>query len=180
MTDEQGQQTQQVQQEDGQLNVEQSDNKITLSRVYDAPQELVFSMFKNPEHLAKWWGPTTWPASIKSFDFRPGGIWHYYMTGPDGEKAWGKATFAEIDEPNSITFTDAFSDEEGNVDPKLPVGKSTVLFAEVGGKTTLTMIGEYQSAEEVQKIVEMGMVEGMRDTWSQLERLLAEAQRAEK
>ena len=146
------------------LAVEQTDNKIVLSKVYDAPKELVFSMFKNPEHLAKWWGPTTWPATIKSFDFRPGGVWHYYMTGPDGTKAWGKATFQEIDEPNSISFIDVFSDEEGNVDPKLPQGTSTVTFEEVEGGTLLKMTGEYQSAEEVQKLVEMGMIEGVKDT----------------
>lgn len=159
------------------LAVEQTDNRIILSKVYDAPKELVFSMFKNPEHLAKWWGPATWPATIRSFDFRPGGIWHYYMTGPDGTKAWGKATFQEIDEPNSISFIDVFSDEEGNVDPKLPQGTSTVTFEEVEGGTLLKMVGEYQSAEEVEKLVEMGMIEGVKDTWAQLERLLAEHNR---
>lgn len=157
-----------------QLNVEQIDNKITLWRVYDAPKELVFSMFKNPEHLAKWWGPTTWPATIVKFEFEPGGVWHYYMQGPDGEKAWGMATFKEIDEPNSISFTDVFSDENGNVDASLPTGQSLITFEEIDGGTKLTMEGVYQSAEEVKKLVEMGMIEGMKDTWSQLERLIAE------
>lgn len=155
------------------LEVQQTDNRIILSKRFDAPKELVFEMFSNPEHLAKWWGPETWPATIKSFDFRPGGVWHYYMTGPDGTKAWGKATFEEIDAPNSLSYIDVFSDEEGNVDPKLPQGKATVTFEEDGGKTTLTMTAEYQSPEEIQKLVEMGMVEGLKDTWNQLERLLA-------
>ncbi len=150
-----------------------NENKINISKVYDAPQELVFSMFKNPEHLAKWWGPTTWPATIVTYEFVPGGVWHYHMTGPDGTKAWGKATFQAIDEPNSLTFSDGFSDAEGNVNPKLPQGKVTFNFSEQDGKTTLSMTGEYESADEAKKLVEMGMIEGMKDTWTQLEKLLA-------
>jgi uncharacterized protein YndB with AHSA1/START domain len=160
-----------------QLIVEQTDNKINFSRTFDAPKELVFEMFKNPEHLAKWWGPTGWPATIPTYDFRPGGIWHYYMTGPDGTKAWGKATFEEIDEPNFFSYTDAFSDEDGNIDTNLPQGKMTVRFEESEGKTTLIMAAEYQSAEEVQKLVEMGMIEGIGDTSNQLAELLAEARK---
>jgi uncharacterized protein YndB with AHSA1/START domain len=158
------------------LTVEQTDNKLTLSKVYDAPKELVFEMFKNPEHLAKWWGPTHWPATIKSFDFRPGGVWHYYMQGPDGTKVWGKMTFEEIEEPNLLSYIDAFSDEDGNTNSELPQGKVTFYFEDNDDRTTLRTVCEYQSAEEVKKLVEMGMIEGMKDTTSQLERLLAEAQ----
>jgi len=158
------------------LSVQQTNNTITLSKVYDASKELLFSMFKNPEHLAQWWGPQHWPASIASFDFKPGGVWHYYMAGPDGTKAWGKATFQAIDEPNSLSFIDAFSDENGDVNAALPQGKVTFTFDEADGKTTLTMRGEYQSEAEAKKLVEMGMVEGMKDTWSQLEALVAAQQ----
>lgn len=152
--------------------VQQTDDTITLSKVFDAPRELVFSMFKDPRHLEKWWGPTTWPATVKSFDFTPGGVWHYYMTGPDGTKAWGKATFETIDEPNSLTYVDAFSNEAGDVDSKLPVGATTVTFEDEDGKTRLTTRTVYADADEVQKLVEMGVVEGVTDSWNQLERLL--------
>lgn len=158
------------------LQVSQSENTLVLTKSFNAPRELVFSMFSNPEHLEKWWGPETWPATIKSFDFKPGGVWHYYMTGPDGTKAWGKATFQEIDEPNSLSYLDVFSDEDGNVDESLPQGQTTVTFAETDGVTTVTATGTYKTAEEVSKLVEMGMVEGVKDTWNQLERLLAEQQ----
>lgn len=158
--------------EQSSMNVEQTSNTIKISKTYDAPPELVFLMFKDPAHLAKWWGPTTWPATIASYEFKPGGVWHYYMTGPDGTQAWGKATFQEIDEPNRLSFTDAFSDKDGNVNPELPQGKVTFTFEETDGKTLLSMVGEYQSEEEAKKLVEMGMIEGMKDTWSQLEALL--------
>ncbi|MDB5181937.1 MAG: Activator of Hsp90 ATPase 1 family protein [Candidatus Saccharibacteria bacterium] len=159
------------------LTVKQTGNKIILSKTFDAPQELVFSMFKDPAQLAKWFGPKTWPATIKHFDFQPGGVWHYYMTGPDGTKAWGKATFQEIDEPNYISYVDVFSDEEGNVDSKLPQAVVNVTFEEIDGRTTIRSISEYKTAEEVQRLIEMGMVEGVTDTWDQLERLIAEQAR---
>jgi uncharacterized protein YndB with AHSA1/START domain len=156
-----------------QLKVEQTDNTLTLTKLFDAPKELVFSMFKNPEHLEKWWGPETWPATIARFEFVPGGVWHYFMTGPDGTKAWGKATFKEINEPDSFSYVDVFSDEEGNVDETLPQGITRVTFEEHEGKTLLRMSVEYKTAEEIAKLVEMGMVEGIKDTWSQLESLIA-------
>lgn len=157
----------------GKLSVEKKDNKIILSRIFDAPKDLVYSMFSNPEHLAKWWGPETWPATIVAFDFKPGGVWHYYMQGPEGEKSWGKATFQEIDEPNHISFTDVFSNENGDADESAPQGKVTIDFEDVDGKTLITSVGEYESAEQVEELVKMGMIEGVTDTWNQLDKLLA-------
>ena len=158
------------------LQVSQSENTLVFTKEFNAPRQLVFEMFKNPEHLEKWWGPTHWPASIKSFAFTPGGVWHYCMTGPDGTKAWGKATFTEIDEPNSISYEDVFSDEDGNTDDSLPQSNISITFSETDGKTTLTMTGTYKTVEEAKKVVEMGMVDGLTDTLGQLERLLAEQQ----
>jgi uncharacterized protein YndB with AHSA1/START domain len=157
------------------LQATQTENTLVLTKTFDAPRELVFEMFKNPDHLAKWWGPQDWPATIERFDFAPGGEWLYCMTGPDGTKAWGKATFQEIDEPNTLTYIDAFSDENGTIDESLPQGQVSFSFGETDGKTTLTMTGTYKSAEDAKRLVELGMVEGMTDTWNQLERLLQEA-----
>lgn len=159
----------------GITNIEQKDNQLILSRVFDAPKELVFSMFTG-DHIAKWWGPTHWPVKVSHMDFRPGGEWHYCMVGPDGEEAWGKALYDEIDEPNKIIYRDVFSDKEGNVDTSLPQGRVEILFEDEDGKTKLTTRGTYESADAVNKLVEMGMLEGIKDTWEQLDDLLHKAQ----
>ncbi len=161
---------------EGTTTIAQDGKSITISRVYDAPKALVFSMFKEPEHVAKWWGPSSWPVDVCDIDFRPGGVWHYNMVGPNGEKAWGKAVYQEIDEPNKIVFRDAFSDEAGNENNDLPTGISTVTFEEQDGKTTLTLHGEYKTVEEREKIVAMGMLEGMKETWGLLDDLLKTVQ----
>ncbi len=155
------------------FHYEKAENVITFTKQYDASKELLFSMFSNPEQLEKWWGPTTWPATIINFDFTPGGKWHYYMQGPDGTKAYGLATFKEIDEPNTITLIDAFSDADANIDPNLPQGESTIRFVEESGMTTLTMTGKYDTVDQANEVIKMGMAEGMKDTWNQLERLVS-------
>lgn len=157
------------------LQVSQTENTLVLTKEFDAPRELVFEMFKNPAHLEKWWGPETWPATVVSYDFVAGGAGHYYMQGPDGTKAWGKTIFEDIDEPNSITYLDVFSDEVGNVDDSLPQAKATITFSETEGKTTLTSTTVYKAKADLEKVVEMGMIEGLTDTWGQLERLIDEA-----
>ena len=153
------------------MQVETNDNIITLTKTFDAPKELVFTMFQNP-HIKEWWGPSVYPVTVSDQDFRAGGSWHYCMTGPEGEQAWGKAIYDEIDEPNKIVYRDYFSDAEGTLNESLPVGKTTISLDENDGKTTITSTGEYQSADEIKKLTEMGMIEGVRETWEQLEKLL--------
>jgi uncharacterized protein YndB with AHSA1/START domain len=158
------------------MNIEQKENILTLTKTFKAPKKLVFSMFQSP-NIEKWWGPSTWPVKESEMDFKPGGAWHYCMAGPDGAESWGKAIYEEIDEPNKIVFRDYFSDAEGNINESLPSGVMTLLFNEENGETTLTTHAEYESPEAVQKLVDMGMVEGVKETWTQLEKLLAEEQR---
>lgn len=157
------------------MQVKTSNNMIALSQTFDAPRSLVFSMFKDP-YAHKWWGPAEYPITVSHQDFTPGGTWFYCMTGPDGDEAWGKAVYEEIDEPNRIVYQDYFTDAEGTIDDTLPMGTVTVTFDEKDGKTTITSAGEYGSAEEVQELIEMGIAEGMADTWQQLDKLLAKSQ----
>lgn len=159
---------------EGQTEIEQGEYFIEFSRIYNAPQELVFSMFKDPEHVKMWWGPETWPVKKCTIDFQVGGSMHYAMVGPDGQEAWGKAVYSEIDEPNKIVFRDVFSDEAGTENTDLPAGICTITFDAIDGKTLLTMHTEYRAATDREAVVKMGMIEGLRDTLDQLEQRLKE------
>ena len=84
---------------------------LVLERTFDAPRDLVFAMFKEPEHLKHWWGPNGWDLPVCQMDFRPGGIWHYCMKCMDqnqsefyGMESWGKAVYKDIDEPEKIIY----------------------------------------------------------------------------
>ncbi|MFP3389532.1 SRPBCC family protein [Brevibacillus sp. SIMBA_040] len=159
----------------------ENDRVLVLERVFDAPRELVFQMFKEAEHLKRWWGPRGWEIPVCNVDFRPGGVWHYCMKCVDqnqgdfyGMESWGKGVYKEIVEPEMISYTDYFSDAEGNTNPELPSTDVTLEFIEQDGKTKLVNRGEYVSAEALKTVMDMGMLQGITETWNRLEERLNE------
>lgn len=158
----------------------ENDNVLVLERVFDAPRELVFQMFKDPEHLKRWWGPRGWDVPFCTVDFRPGGEWRYCMKCVDknqgdfyGMESWGKGVYKAINEPESIVYTDYFSDADGNVNTEMPSTDVTMEFIDVGGKTRLVSRSAYASAESLKAVMEMGMLQGITETWDRLEEHLA-------
>ena len=145
-----------------------SDREFSIHRVFDAPRELVFRAFSAPEHLVHWWGPEGWTLSVCNQDFRVGGEWHYCMSGPDGMESWGKAIYHEITPPARLVFLDVFSDAEGNTVEGLPQTVVTMEFIDRGGKTELISWAEYPDAEALQTVLDMGMVQGLYETWDRL------------
>jgi uncharacterized protein YndB with AHSA1/START domain len=91
-----------------------SDREFVMERTFDAPRKLVFEAFSDCKHLTHWWGPKDWTLPVCKIDFRPGGVWHYCMRGPEGDESWGKAIYREIVEPERIVYLDTFADEAGN------------------------------------------------------------------
>ncbi|MCC3373794.1 SRPBCC domain-containing protein [Cohnella sp. REN36] len=157
--------------------------ELTLERTFQAPRSLVFQAFSNPEHLKRWFSPSGWTLSIFNFEFRPGGTWHYCMKCTDesqpyyGNESWGKAIYHEIAEPERIVYSDAFSDAEGSVNEEMPAAMITLTFVEEGDKTTkLVNHAQYLSADALQAVLDMGMLQGVTDTWNRLEEMLAELQ----
>jgi uncharacterized protein YndB with AHSA1/START domain len=148
--------------------------ELTVERVFNAPRELVFQMWQDPQHLAHWWGPKGWTLPICTVDFRPGGIWHYCMRGPDGEESWGKAFYEEIVAPDRIVYRDTFIDAEGNVIPGTPEMLITVSFTEQDGKTKLTSTTQFATVADLEAVLAMGAVEGIGETWDRLEEYLAQ------
>jgi uncharacterized protein YndB with AHSA1/START domain len=159
------------------LSKVESDRVLVLERIFMAPRDLVFSMFKNPEHLKHFWGPRGWELPVCKMDFRPGGTWHYCMKCVDknhgqyfGMEAWGKAVYQEINEPDKIVYTDFFSDAQGTTNESLPSTFVTMTFVDLGGgKTKLVSRSEYKSATELKTVMDMGMLQGITETWDRME-----------
>ncbi|MGE6548941.1 SRPBCC family protein [Bacillus mycoides] len=153
----------------------ENDRVLVLERVFDAPRDLVFSMFKEAEHLKHWWGPRGWEIPTCTVDFRPGGVWHYCMKCVDqnlgqffGMESWGKGVYKEIIEPEKIVYTDYFSDAEGNVNDSMPSTEMTLEFIDLGGKTKLINRAEYVSEAALKTVMDMGMLQGITETWDRL------------
>lgn len=159
----------------------ENENVLVLERVFDAPRDLVFKMFKDPEHLKHWWGPRGWEVPFCTVDFRPGGVWRYCMKCVDpnqgqffGMESWGKGVYKEIVEPETIVYVDYFTDADGNVNNAMPSTECTLEFIDLGGKTKLVNRAEYVSAEALKAVMDMGMLQGITETWDRLEERLNE------
>ncbi len=165
--------------------VEMSDNyqDFTITRAFNAPRQLVFDVFTQPEHMAKWWGPKGFTMLVNNMDLRPGGSYHYCMVSPEGFKMWGKFVYREIIAPERVVFVNSFSDEQGNLTrhpmaPNWPLEVyNTLILTEADGKTTLKLSGHpiNASQEEIAIFNAMheSMQQGFKGTFDQLDEYLA-------
>src|SRR5580700_3871342 len=93
---------------------QQNVEELTLTRVLNAPQELVFKAWTEAKSLAQWWGPKGFTLNVAKLDFRPGGQFLYSMNDSNGFEMWGKFVYHEIEAPERLVFVNSFSDKEGN------------------------------------------------------------------
>ena len=160
-----------------QLNFElRGDREIVLTRVFAARPALVWKAYTECAHLVHWWGPTGWELTHCELDLRPGGVWHYCMAGEyEGElmESWGLATYEEIDAPNRLLYSEAFSDKDGAINPDVALMAISVLFEAVEGGTLMTSVTVFDSAESRQETLDMGVQEGITQTWDRLHTYLA-------
>lgn len=119
---------------------------FVITRVFDAPRDLVWKCFTEADRVSKWWGPKGVASSIKTLDLRPGGLCHYSMALPDGQVWWGKSVYREIDAPKRLVFVNSFSDEKAGLTrhplgPTWPIQMLTVITFETepGDKTKVTI-----------------------------------------
>jgi uncharacterized protein YndB with AHSA1/START domain len=112
------------------------EHELVIVRVFDAPRELVFKAWTEPARSARWWGPQGFVLAACEADVRPGGAWRRCLRAPDGAELWKRGVYREIVEPKRLVFTYADEDTAGNPGRETLV---TVTFADLGGKTRLTL-----------------------------------------
>lgn len=145
-------------------DLERDPRSIIGTRVFDAPRELVWTMWTDPKHLAQWWGPNGFSTTTSAFDMRPGGVWRFIMHGPDGRDYENRITFDEIVKPERLVY------HHGGGEDVEPVQfTTTVTFEDLGGKTRLTMRGVFPSAAERDRVIkEYGADKGLVQTLTRL------------
>lgn len=146
---------------------------LTVTAQFAAPVQRVWQVYADPRQLEKIWGPPTHPATVVDHDLTPGGRVNYFMTGPDGAKYPGYWQITAVDEPRSLTFDDGFADPDFNPDPAMPTSRNVYTFAEHDGGTRATYVSTFASAEDLQKVLDMGVVEGTRAAFNQIDALIA-------
>jgi uncharacterized protein YndB with AHSA1/START domain len=124
---------------------ETAEEEFVITRTFDAPRELVWQAWTDPERLMRWWGPKGLTMLSCKVDLRPGGLFHYGMRTPDGHEMWGKFVYREIVPPERLVLVVSFSDAQGGI-TRHPMSSTwplevlnTMTLTESGGKTTLTL-----------------------------------------
>lgn len=146
---------------------------LTITAEFAAPVERVWQIYADPRQLERVWGPPGYPATFTDFDFRPGGRATYFMTSPEGEKYGGWWEFIEIDEPSTLRFDDGFADGDLVPLPDMPVTTNIYTLTPAGEGTRLVAQGIFASAADLQKVLDMGVVEGTTQAMNQIDDLLA-------
>jgi uncharacterized protein YndB with AHSA1/START domain len=143
-----------------------SDREIVMTRVFDAPRDLVFEAHTSCEHLSHWWGPRKYEVVSCEIDFRPGGEWRIVHRGPDGEEYAFHGEYREIVRPERIVWTFEFEGVPGSVSVE------TMTLEEHDGKTTFTSTSVFDSVEGRDGMLESGMESGAAETMDRLDEYL--------
>ncbi len=143
-----------------------TDREIVLTRVFDAPRDLVFDAFSNPELLKRWFGPRGWSMPVCEVDLKVGGGFRFVLRGPDGKDMGMRGVYQEITPPARSVHMESFDDYPGE-------SQVTAVFVEEEGKTTLTATVRYPSKEVRDIVLKSGMEHGAAESYDKLAELLA-------
>jgi uncharacterized protein YndB with AHSA1/START domain len=151
----------------------ESEQEIRMTRLFDAPRQLVFEAMSKPEHVKRWWGRLGegYSVPVCEIDFRPGGKWRFVNRHPNGEAVF-YGEYREITPPSRVVFTEIFEPFPDSV------SVVTSVLTEEGGKTRFTATVRYPSLEVRDIVLGTGMARGAGISYDRLEDLVAELQRA--
>ncbi len=149
------------------LIAEPGKQEIIMSRVFDAPRDLVFKLMMDPTHIPHWWGKRGDTTTVDVMEPRPGGRWRYVERSPEGGEYGFRGVYHDIVSPERVVNTFEFEGMPGHV------GLVTVIFEDLGGKTKITETSLYSSVTDRDAVIQSGMEEGANETYDRFDELLA-------
>jgi uncharacterized protein YndB with AHSA1/START domain len=165
-------------------NAANETERMVVTRVFDAPRELVWKAWTDPKYVMQWWGPKGFTCPSCEIDFRVGGKFLWCMRTPDGQDGWNGGEYREIVPHEKIVFSMYFADSKGNkLDPAelgieheaIEDAHDVVLFEDLGnGQTKLTFIGN----DTMRDAIESGQLEGWKETLDKVAAVVEELARA--
>lgn len=154
------------------FTVDKGNNTINVKREFGSPKDHVWAAWTEKELLDQWWAPKPWKSETKAMNFREDGQRLYAMVGPEGERHWALADYKSITPKTNFTYRDGFCDSEGNINQEMPRSNWNVHFAGSNNSTTVNVEIKYETLSDLEKVIEMGMKEGLTATWEELAKLL--------
>jgi uncharacterized protein YndB with AHSA1/START domain len=147
-----------------------SDREIVLTREFNAPRELVFEAYTNPEHVRNWWGPRSSTKVLFEAEVRPGGSWRYVILSGEGDEVPFTGVYQEVTPPDRLVYTEVYDVAPFNSgDPAL----NTVTFTAEKGRTVVSVTTVYPTKEVRDYVLSTGMEGGAAESYDRLEELLA-------
>ena len=143
-----------------------SDREVGVTRVFDAPRDLVWKTYTEPEHLRQWMlGPDGWSMEVCEIDLRPGGAYRFAWRKDDGSELTIAGVHREVEPPERLVSTESWG-------PEWPEALNTIVFSEEDGRTTLSITVLYPTQEARDAALATGMTEGMTMSLDRLEEIL--------
>lgn len=153
--------------------------QLIIEYLANGPLEKVWHAYADKDWFEKWWGPEGWETTVKEFSFKAGGRVHYGMKCVDksqgewfGQTSWGIMDIQKVDDSKSFTYKDYFSDEEGTLNKEMPALSVTNEFFEEDGRTKIVSTSFADSAEQIEELIKMGIIEGFSSQLNKLDTLV--------
>ncbi|HEY3295285.1 MAG TPA: SRPBCC family protein [bacterium] len=146
-----------------------SDREVVMTRSFDAPRDLVFKAYVDPDLIPQWWGPKIYTTKVEKMDVKPGGTWRFVQRGPDGKEYAFHGTYQTVTPPERIVSTFEFEPMPGHVII------DTITFEEQDKKTILKTRALFQSVQDRDGMLNSGMEQGMAESMDRLAALLAQS-----
>jgi uncharacterized protein YndB with AHSA1/START domain len=147
--------------------------RLTVVAQFAASPERVWTVWEDPRQLERWWGPPTYPATFTRHDFEVGGESRYYMTGPEGDAPHGWWRMFVIDEPHRLEFANGLAGDDGEPLPGVDPMAARVTIESSDGGTRMTTESSFVDVAQMEKMLAMGMAEGMTQAVDQIDELLS-------
>ena len=157
-------------------SVEKDLDQLTITIVADftAPLRRLWDAYTDPRQIERFWGPPTYPATFLRHDAAAGGRSVYSMTGPEGDTHYGCWDWTSADAPHAFEVLDRFADAAGVPNPDLPTTRMDFAFEETSSGSRLKTTSHFDSLEQMQQLIDMGMLDGTRQAMAQIDQVLAD------
>ena len=157
-------------------SIEKDLDQLTITIVADFPVPVrrLWDAYTDPRQIERFWGPPTYPSTFLRHDAAAGGRSFYKMTGPERDEVYGCWDWTAADAPNSFSVIDRFADESGAPNTDMPAITMDFAFTATDGGSRLTTTSRFESLEQMQQLIDMGMLEGTKEAMSQIDAVLAD------
>jgi len=144
-----------------------TDREIHIERVFDAPRDLVFATFTDPQLIPEWWGPRDGTTVVDEMDVRAGGSWRFITADCDGNETAFRGTYREVTPPERLVQTFEWEGMPGHVCIE------TAVFEDLGDRTRVINTSLFHTTEERDGMLASGMERGLNETYARMDELLA-------